>query len=353
MSGPASIFHGYGQPTYTAIPDLFLDQQMQDLSGTELKVMLYIFRHTYGFQKHCDAISYSQFVEGITTRDGRRLDRGAGVCERSVVRALDVLVERGLIFRHYQFAPDGGFRPTVYELNIDGEPHWSNTRESEATPSASLAEPSRRYDTNLPATLSETSYISDGILPATLAELSDRYDATPSVVLSDLPDNYDGTLPYILAEDSPDNYDGTLPDILSENPSDKSRDTKNIYKQNTSLQHTSNQNRSKQHTLLCDEVVAEEVLETTGMQSRTVQELSRIAARNGRDATYLQAWQRYVAGQESIANPQAYLRRVISENADPPAVLSTNAGSRVCSYQAERRAQTERRVASARKYGLI
>ncbi|HEX2910493.1 MAG TPA: replication protein [Chloroflexia bacterium] len=352
MSGPASTFHGYGQPTYTAIPDLFLDQQMQDLSGTELKVMLYIFRHTYGFQKHCDAISYSQFVEGITTRDGRRLDRGAGVCERSVVRALDVLVERGLIFRHYRLAADGGYRATVYELNIDGEPHWQPSGESEATPSASLAEPSRRYDTNLPATLAETSYISDATLPATMTELSHRYDATPSVVLSDLPDNYDGTLPDILSEDPSCNYEGTLPDILSENPSDKSRDTKNIYKQNTSLQHTSNQKTAKQHTLLCDEVVAEEMLETTGMQSRTLQELSRIAAKNGRDATYLPAWQRYIAGQESIANPQAYLRRVVSEDAEPP-VLSASAGSRVCSYQAERRAQTERLVASARKYGLI
>ncbi|HEX2909395.1 MAG TPA: replication protein [Chloroflexia bacterium] len=352
MSGPASIFHGYGQPTYTAIPDLFLDQQMQDLSGTELKVMLYIFRHTYGFQKHCDAISYSQFVEGITTRDGRRLDRGAGVCERSVVRALDVLVERGLIFRHYRLAADGGFRATIYELNIDGAPHWSSSHEIKSDPSAVLSEASRRYDTNLPATLSEPSSDNNyATLPATLSELSHRYDATPSKILAEPPDSDEDTLPDILAEDSPDNYDGTLPDILAENPPVKSRDTKNIYKQNTSLQHTSNQKTAKQHTLLCDDV-AEEMLEITGMPSRSVQELSRIAAKNGRDATYLQAWQRYIAGQESIANPQAYLRRVVSEDADPP-VLSASAGSRVCSYQAERRAQTERLVASARKYGLI
>ncbi|HEX2914542.1 MAG TPA: replication protein [Chloroflexia bacterium] len=303
MSGPASTFHGYGQPTFTAIPDLFLDHQMQDLTKAELKVMLYIFRHTYGFQKHCDAISYSQFVEGITTRDGRRLDRGAGVSERSVVRALDVLVERGLIFRHYQLADNSGFRVTIYELNIDGEPHWQAPGASQiTTPPAKLAEPSRNYDA--------TS-------PVDLAVPSRNYDATPPVDLA-------------------------VP------PSVKIADTKNIYKQNTSIQHT-----SKQHTLLCDDDVAEEMLETAGMQSKAVQELSRLAAKNGRDATYLQAWQRYIAGQESIANPQAYLRRVVSENADPPAALSTNAGSRVCSYQEQRRAQTERLVASARKYGLI
>jgi hypothetical protein len=55
-------FMGYGNPKYTGIPDLFIDEQMQDLTEAELKVMLYIFRRTYGFKKEQDAISYDQFL---------------------------------------------------------------------------------------------------------------------------------------------------------------------------------------------------------------------------------------------------------------------------------------------------
>jgi hypothetical protein len=63
-TAPGEIkFMGYGNPKYTGIPDLFLDEQMQDLTEAELKVMLYIFRRTYGFKKEQDAISYDQFLQ--------------------------------------------------------------------------------------------------------------------------------------------------------------------------------------------------------------------------------------------------------------------------------------------------
>jgi hypothetical protein len=60
-------FMGYGNPKYTPIPDLFLDEQMQDLTEAELKVILYIFRRTFGFKKEQDAISYDQFLNGINS----------------------------------------------------------------------------------------------------------------------------------------------------------------------------------------------------------------------------------------------------------------------------------------------
>jgi hypothetical protein len=117
-------FMGYGNPKYTGIPDLFLDEQMQDLTEAELKVMLYIFRRTYGFKKEMDAISYDQFLHGIETREGRKLDKGAGISERSLRRALDSLTERSYIFRHQRQATDGQHLITIYELNIDGQPHF-------------------------------------------------------------------------------------------------------------------------------------------------------------------------------------------------------------------------------------
>jgi hypothetical protein len=67
------------------------------LSGGELKCLLYIVRRTLGFKKDADAISLSQMVHGITTRDGRVLDSGTGLNRSTVVEALASLEARGLI----------------------------------------------------------------------------------------------------------------------------------------------------------------------------------------------------------------------------------------------------------------
>ena len=117
-------FEGYGHPRFTTVPDLFLDHQMQHLSGSAVKVMLYVFRRTYGWKKDEDAISYQQFLKGIWNRDGEQVDEGAGVSERSLSSALEELEQQGLIFRHRLFGADGSKLTTVYELNIDGQPRF-------------------------------------------------------------------------------------------------------------------------------------------------------------------------------------------------------------------------------------
>jgi hypothetical protein len=84
---------------FTPVPDYFLTEIMTELSPTELRVMLYIYLHTVGYGKKADSISYEQFVSGITTRDGKRLDNGAGVSRRALVTALINLEHKGLIER--------------------------------------------------------------------------------------------------------------------------------------------------------------------------------------------------------------------------------------------------------------
>lgn len=86
-------------PGFTAIPNDFLDKVAPTLTAAELRVALYIYRHTLGYQKLTDAISYSQFTDGITTADGRQLDTGAGISRRSLPTALAGLERRGVICR--------------------------------------------------------------------------------------------------------------------------------------------------------------------------------------------------------------------------------------------------------------
>ncbi len=101
----------------TATPDWVFDDVAPDLAKAPLKALLYIVRRTCGFRKGADAISLSQFQHGIVTRDGRQLDKGCGVTNRStLLRALADLEARGLIGHQDVIRADGGNATTIYYL---------------------------------------------------------------------------------------------------------------------------------------------------------------------------------------------------------------------------------------------
>lgn len=118
---PLPQFDGWDTPHFTPVPDQLFDDWLPHLSEAELKVLLYIMRRTYGFKKDQDAISLRQMAEGITTRNGKRLDHGAGITQRSVQRAVPMLLEKGLIQALPQRAPDGGYAATIYRLRLLGD----------------------------------------------------------------------------------------------------------------------------------------------------------------------------------------------------------------------------------------
>ncbi len=106
----------------TATPDWLFDEVAPDLAKAPLKVLLYIVRRTSGFRKSADAISLNQFQHGIITRDGRQLDKGCGVTNRTaLLRALDDLEARGLIAHQDTIHADGGNATTIYYLLGPGQ----------------------------------------------------------------------------------------------------------------------------------------------------------------------------------------------------------------------------------------
>ncbi len=119
QKSPATFtFSGFLSPNYTQIPDQFFDELMPILSGNETKVLLYIFRRTFGFKKDTDNISLSQMVSGITARDGTQLDNGTGLSKASVARSLKELEQKNIILRVRRSNPQKGDLPTTYQLNI-------------------------------------------------------------------------------------------------------------------------------------------------------------------------------------------------------------------------------------------
>jgi hypothetical protein len=111
-------FPGFRSPTYTMVPDEVFDELLVELTGAELKVLLYIIRRTFGFKRESDTISLSQMLTGIHTRDGRVLDRGVGLSKKTLLDALRNLGARRIILSQRRRSAAKGNEPTAYRLNV-------------------------------------------------------------------------------------------------------------------------------------------------------------------------------------------------------------------------------------------
>jgi hypothetical protein len=112
-------FEGFDSPGTTAVPDYVFDFLLEKLTGNELKALMYIIRRTFGFGKSADAISLSQFREGIKTKDGKVLNVGCGIGHnRLILAALTGLEKKGYVVSQKREATDGSKDTTIYKLRF-------------------------------------------------------------------------------------------------------------------------------------------------------------------------------------------------------------------------------------------
>lgn len=110
-------------PNYTQFPDELLDFYMAQVSDSEWRVLCYIVRHTFGFGKKVDAISYKQFLHGVTRHDGSTLDMGCGIKNATTLRkALDGLEGKRIICREHHEADNKAKQTATYGLVIEDHP---------------------------------------------------------------------------------------------------------------------------------------------------------------------------------------------------------------------------------------
>jgi hypothetical protein len=120
LEDPPFRFTGFSAPRYTQVPDELFDLLLPHLTGSELKVLLYIVRRTFGFKKDYDDISLTQLVDGIRTTDGRILDQGTGLNRDTVITALKSLTAMNVILKKKNQSQEKGFEANTYALNIVG-----------------------------------------------------------------------------------------------------------------------------------------------------------------------------------------------------------------------------------------
>ncbi|MEA2526214.1 MAG: hypothetical protein QOF73_3441 [Thermomicrobiales bacterium] len=111
-------FRGFRSPAYTQVPDELFDELLPDLSGAELKTLLYVIRRTFGFKRESDSISLAQMLHGLHASDGRRLDRGVGISKPTLLQALRSLEDRQVIVTERRRSAEKGNEPTVYRLRF-------------------------------------------------------------------------------------------------------------------------------------------------------------------------------------------------------------------------------------------
>jgi hypothetical protein len=92
-------------PNFTQFPNKLMDYVIPLLRESEEKVLIYVLRCTYGYrdeegkQREQDYISYSQFMGGQVSREGKLLNFGAGVSRSKLTEALAFHQATGLIER--------------------------------------------------------------------------------------------------------------------------------------------------------------------------------------------------------------------------------------------------------------
>lgn len=173
-------FAGFSSPNTTAVPDEFFDLIAPNLSEAELRVILYIFRRTFGFKKRSDDISLKQLVEGIQTKDGRILDRGAGVAKSTAWRGVKGLVTKGIIESTRNASAQRGDEATTYALRFLDSVFRSETPpvSPRNTPRVSLRNTQETGETT--DSMTSASNISK---PSTCGKFVDNSVDTPSIAI--------------------------------------------------------------------------------------------------------------------------------------------------------------------------
>ncbi len=115
-------YEGFSSPNGTIVPDDVFDVLAPKLKESELRVLLYIVRRTFGFGKNADAISLRQMTEGITRRDGKVIDHGTGMSKRAVIQGAKGLVEKGVIEIIRRKKAKGHNAVNIYRLRFKDNP---------------------------------------------------------------------------------------------------------------------------------------------------------------------------------------------------------------------------------------
>jgi DNA-binding PadR family transcriptional regulator len=96
-----SAFGGFDRPAqnYSKLPHKFIEQLPVFETMAEMKVVIYLLRHTWGFSEFGKPkkITTDEFMNGRKLKNGKRMDNGTGLSNNSVIDGLERAVSHGFV----------------------------------------------------------------------------------------------------------------------------------------------------------------------------------------------------------------------------------------------------------------
>jgi len=92
-------FSGFAPPVenWSKLPHELIDALPLIETIGEMKVILYVLRHTWGYQDEEKRITLDEFCDGRKRRDGSRLDNGTGLSKPTVIDGIERAVKHGFL----------------------------------------------------------------------------------------------------------------------------------------------------------------------------------------------------------------------------------------------------------------
>ena len=114
-------FTGFAQPTanYSKLPHQLINELPQITTIGEMKVLLYVLRHTWGFQEFGEGkkITLDEFEHGRKRKDRTRMDNGTGLTKSTIIAGLKKAVEHGFLIVETDSSDKGRVKKS-YALNM-------------------------------------------------------------------------------------------------------------------------------------------------------------------------------------------------------------------------------------------
>lgn len=111
----------WAKPTanFSPMPHQLIDEFPNITTISEMKVVLYILRHTWGYGDNEKHITLDEFQHGRKRRDGTRIDTGTGLSKPAIIAGLKLAVKHGYIARETEDSDRTRIRHTYRLLEYD------------------------------------------------------------------------------------------------------------------------------------------------------------------------------------------------------------------------------------------
>jgi len=119
-------FDGFTQPksNFSKLPHQFIEILPQIETKGEMTVILYILRHTWGYQDQRKKITLDEFEHGRKKSDGTRIDSGTGLSRPTILDGLARAEKHGFI-KIERDESDSARVKKVYSLRMEGSRNFT------------------------------------------------------------------------------------------------------------------------------------------------------------------------------------------------------------------------------------